>query len=1040
MKDGMNRREALVAAALTTTAAAMPAAGQAGDARTGQLVKVPRETKSVTINAATNLCAVPSPDGTVLALDFAGVIWTVPIGGGAARPMTGLLGDSSLPDWTPDGRAIVFQRYASGNFQLWRLDLATMEERQLTTGAFDCREPAVSPDGKSVAYVSDRTGRCRLFVLDLATLTSEEWTDAPGEAAQPCWSPDGLKLVSISDGRRIFVTSRSGAVNEVAAVPPSHGPLTRSLLAGPAFDGEDVCAVEVLGAKARLRDLAGHSLTEGEDVFPFRPHRLPDGSLIYTADGQVMRKAQGAAAAVAVPVSFLLPVATRRRQRTVRKNAPANPQPVRGIGSPAISPDATRIAFRALNRLWIMPVGGRPEAVVTDGYCVTDPAWSPDGRQLAYASDRGGTFDIWLRDMATGEERQLTRYDGAAQAPAWSPAGDRIAFIDQRGALYVCDIGPGKVRKVLDPLFMPGKPSWGPDGRKIAFAALVPSSARFREGTNRILVVDVASGKAVYQPLVGGSIATRGDDGPVWSPDGRRMVFVIASRLWVCEVTPDGAVAGTPRPITDEVSDAPRWAGDSQRILYLSSGKLRLVDIESSRTETIPLRLDWARPRQARRTLIRAGRIWDGDSRVLGGPTDIVLADGHIASIGPAQTSTPGKDMQFIDAAALTAMPGLVDAHTHVQMQGTGFGDREGRLWLAMGVTAIRSLAGPAYHSVEYREAVAAGMRAGPRTITTGEAIDGSRVFYHMMRPLAGPGQFALEMERARALGYDLMKCYVRLPAVDQKAVIDWAHRHGIPATSHYLHPAILLGMDGIEHMGATSKLGYSRSVSLTGRAYDDVRIMLSGSGASQVPTLFYAAALYRDYPDLLNDERLRTLLPPWELQRLRQATMETDEETGAAQREILRNNVDHLRQLVAQGGLVVAGTDAPLDLLATSLHMNLRGMVRFGFEPVDALFTATRNAGRMLGEPMGRLVRGSHADLILVDGDPLTRIEDAANVRLTVAGGVVHDRAALLAPFARPLARTLSDAEGPSSVSPYWWHRRRFVESCCNGCGCSHA
>lgn len=1042
MMDGrMNRREAL---ALTTASAALalaPDPSHGAPRQRREAIEMLPGAQMVSIRAATNLACAVSPDGNRLALDFAGVIWTVPIGGGVATPLTGLLGDSGWPDWLPDGGGIVFQRYIAGNFQLFRLNLADSQEEQLTFGEFDSREPAVSPDGKSVAYVSDRSGRCRLHELNLETLVVSEWADTPGEAAQPSWNHDGKALVSIGDGRRILVSGRDGGVVEIAAVPASHGPLTRSLLAGPAFNGEEICAVEVRGAAARLRNRAGESLTQDEDVFPFRPRWLRDGTLIYTADGQIKRRKPGASAAITIPVSFNLALPGPHKRRPIR---PARPEPVqdaRGIGSPAISPDGQQIAFRALNRLWIMPVGGRPEAVVSDGYCVTDPAWSPDGRRLAYTSDRGGTFDIWVRDMQSGAERQLTRHDGAAQAPAWSPVGDRLAFIDQRGALYLCDAVTGETRRLIDPLFMPGKPSWGPGGHKIALAALVPSSARFREGSNRVLVVDVASGAASYHPAIAaGSIATRGDDGPVWSPDGRQMAFVIASRLWVCAVSADGVLAGEPRVITDEVTDAPSWTSDSRRILYLSAGRLRLVDVASGAASTIPLHLQWARPKQPQKLLIRAGRLWDGESRSLRGPTDISVIDGRIASISTAGQAPAGPDVQVLDGSALVAMPGLIDAHVHVQMQGGGFGDREGRLWLAMGVTGVRSLAGPAYHSVEYRESVASGSRVGPRTFTTGEAIDGSRVFYHMMRPLTGSGQMALEMARAHALGYDLMKCYVRLSVADQKAVIDWAHRHGIPATSHYLHPAILLGMDGIEHMGATSRLGYSRSVSLTGRAYDDVRTMLAASGASQVPTLFYASAMYGDYPELLGDERITTLFPPWELRRLREAVKGTSEETAAAQLAMLRNNVQHLKQLVDLGGLVVAGTDAPLDFQATSLHMNLRGMVRYGFDPVDALFTATRNAGWMLGEPLGGIVRNAHADIILVEGDPLARIEDAANVRHTIAGGVVHDRASLLGPFARTNDKPVHVTEHALPTSPYWWHRPGFVASCREVCGCSHA
>ncbi|MBH9807711.1 hypothetical protein FE501_19505, partial [Clostridioides difficile] len=89
------------------------------------------------------------------------------------------------------------------------------------------------------------------------------------------------------------------------------------------------------------------------------------------------------------------------------------------------------------------------------------------------------------------------------------------------------------------------------------------------------------------------------------------------------------------------------------------------------------------------------------------------------------------------------------------------------------------------------REAIDSGARLGPRYFTTGEAIDGGRIFYNFMRPVSEPGQLALELDRVKALSYDLIKTYVRLPPKAQKAVVEWAHANGLPVTSHYAFPAL---------------------------------------------------------------------------------------------------------------------------------------------------------------------------------------------------------------------------------------------------------
>jgi hypothetical protein len=219
---------------------------------------------------------------------------------------------------------------------------------------------------------------------------------------------------------------------------------------------------------------------------------------------------------------------------------------------------------------------------------------------------------------------------------------------------------------------------------------------------------------------------------------------------------------------------------------------------------------------------------------------DVVLEDGKVVAVLP-----PGPRPYTVDARALTVMPGLIDAHVHWHLRGRQWGDRQGRLWLSYGITTTRSPGDPAYQYTETREALESGDRVGPRYFGTGEAVDGSRVYYNFMRPTRSVAQLALELERARALGYDMVKTYVRLPVSAQRRVIAAAHRAGMPLSSHYLYPAERIGMDGMEHTGATNRLGYSHTVSRLGRAYEDAVRLFVRSGMSITPTLFNSSAIY---------------------------------------------------------------------------------------------------------------------------------------------------------------------------------------------------
>jgi len=1026
--SGVDRRRLLSLSGTALAAASLGAAPARG-------APAPRTTR-VTITEGTNIAVAASPDGATLAFDLYGVIWTLPMGGGAARRLTDDFTDGAQPGWSPDGRMLVFQSYRDGNYHVWTVGADGTGLTQRTRGAFDAREPRFSPDGRSVAFASDLDGTYAIHVLDLASGAIRLWAKADGQASEPCWSPDGARIAFVVDRSRIEIVDGQGVRTRGPSIRPSSDRLNPVELRSPSFtpDGRDIVHAVLANGRCELRGAEG-ALFTGEDVFPFRASWLPSGDLIYAADGKIRRR--GKTGRIDIGFKLSVPVARPRYAKRGRDFENPGARPVVGIGSPALSPDGTQVAFRALNGVWILPLGGEAKPLAQDGFWSCDPAWSPDGRALAYSTDRGGKLDIWLRDLATGAERQLTRHQGAAVSAAWSRDGQAIAFLDQTGALHTVEVATGRIARRFEAIWEPGKPSWSPDGKTIALAAFRPKTARYREGLSEILTVDLATGAGRYQPIAPEkSLGTRGDDGPVWSPDGTQMAFVFASRLHVAPVDARGRLTGDPRPLNDEVTDAPTWSGDGSRLLYLNNGKLRLLDLAGGAPRTVPHRLTWAAAKARGRTVIRAGRLWQGLSPDVRRDVDIVVEGARIAAITPAgQVGLEGA--KVVDARDASVIPGLVEMHAHRQMQGYGYGDREGRLWLSLGVTTTRSPGSPAYHMVEDREAIDSGARVGPRYFSTGEAIDGSRIFYNFMRPVTEPGQLQLELSRAEALGYDLIKTYVRLPFQMQQEVIAWAHARGLPVTSHYHYPSLALGVDGMEHIGATTRVGYSRTVSALGNSYQDVTALFAASGARRTPTLFTSSALYGADRSLVDDPRIKALYPPWEYERLAARATQAAGADNSAPLAVLKSHVTHIRDILRAGGRVVTGTDSPIDFNGVSLHMNLRAMVKYGMSPYEALTTATRFSGEFLGQPLGVIAPGMLADLTITDGDPLTRIEDAAAVRAVVKNGEVFDMARILGPFAElRVAAAPEPAEIRVAARGPWWHAPDYVEAsraaCC--------
>lgn len=1026
----VDRRTALgLGGALLATAAARPGAATAAGAAP----------QTVTLTEGTNIAVAPSPDGSTIAFDLLGLLWVMPSAGGAARCLTDAYADIGRPCWSPDGTRIVFQSYRSGNFHIWTIRPDGSGLEQLTDGPFDHREPCFASDGRSLLLSSDRTGRYAIHRLDLAGGGMDMLSGGDSQDSEPCAAPDGNGYAYVADGTRLMRAGWSGPASVSAAVEKSADWTRPSNLYAPAFapDGR-LAFVTIVDGLAQLH-MGGKAVVSGEDIYPFRPGWLPGGDLVYASGGKVRRRSAGGDSSI-IAFTAAAAVAAHAYARRRRDFASSAPRPVLGIGSPVLSPDGKRVAFRALNGIYLLTIGAAQPELLIGGPChKCDPAWSPDGRFLSYSTDRGGTLDLWLHDFATGEERQLTNLpSAAATSGSWSPDGSRIAFLDQDGALHEVEVASGEIRRVYDALWEPGRPSYGPDGKHIAYAAFKPVSGRYREGLSEVLVVDRASGKGVYTPIAPHkSIATRGDDGPVWSPDGRHLAYVFASTLWVQPVDAAGRFTGPARQLTSEVSDAPSWSGDSSTLLYLNAGRLKLVPLHGGVPRAVPFSMTWALPRAPERVAVTGARLWDGMSPRYR-EADVVVEGGHVRDVAAPGTAS-GAGLRTIDGRGLTLMPGLIDMHTHRQMQGFGYGDRMGRVLLAMGITATRSPGCPAYHMVEDREAVDAGNRVAPRHFATGEAIDGSRIFYNFMRPVTERAQMALELERARALGYDMIKTYVRLDHRSQEAVIRAAHDMGVSVSSHYHYPALRNGSDCVEHLGATSRFGYSRTVTALGAGYEDGSKLFAAARAGRTPTLFSSNALLPDHPELVEDVRIRTLFPPWEYERLKAKADLLRAGDRRALLGMLERNVAQIKEMMALGWHVHAGTDAPIDTVGVSLHLNLRALTRFGISPYEALLTATRHAGEFLAEPLGTIAPGQLADLILVEGDPLSRLEDAARVRLVIAAGVARDMQELLAPFARssaaiPTSHVHAEARSPA----HFWETASFVErsraTCCAG------
>lgn len=957
----------------------------------------------VTVAEGTNLSASAAPDGSTI-IDLHGMLYRVPADGGTATQLSAPEHEVARPDVGPDGR-ITYQSYDGGDFDIWISDADGANAEKLTDGIADYREPTWSPDGRHIAFSSDREkGSYDIWSLEVDTGEFTRWTDSADDESQPTWSATGDELIFIN-GNSVAAVNRDGEIRTLVEDPGED-----ILVHGPSMspDGTQVAWVRHDGNSSDLM-INENPVTSGGDVFPFAPDWIGPQQLRYTAEGRIRDRDLDTGDTTEVPfeATMSLPGADYDKARHDFDDTTARPATVL---TPQLSPDAESVLFVALGDIWHMPIGGTPVRLTDDDFHEVNPVFSPDGRHIAYASDRDGTQDIYIRSLETSEERKVTSLDGAEVSPAFSPDGTQLTFQDQAGATYLLNLGDNSVRELIPEIFGPGRPSWSPDGKTLTLAAVKVYSERFREGTSQILTVNVDTGEQTFQApgAADSSLSTRGDDGPVWSPDGESMAFVANSLLHLMPVDPTGTATGDPRTVNDDIVDAPSWSGDSTKLLYLSKGELKLAVATTGDTTdvAVPLQVE---PRIERGVkTIQAGAIWDGNSRTLRENVDIVVRDNRIESITDRGEQEP--EGEIIDATELTVMPGLTDAHIHQGLESRFQGDRQGRTNLAYGVTSTMSMGDQAYRAMEERDSIDAGERVGPRFYPTGEPIDGSRVYYNFMRPTKTEEDVRRELERAESLDYDFYKTYVRLPAAGMEQVIDAAHAQGTPSASHYMSPGMFLGQDGTSHLAATQRLGYARTMSKTGQSYADIPALYGQGNRMVMSTVFSTDYLNTDE---FRDDPRADLLPAWTREKLMEALSDNDAPpsdpdcTTAQCRE-----AQTLKKINDAGGQVLVGTDAPLDYVGIGMQANLRELVGYGWDPYDALRAATVAPAHFFGlaEDSGTLEPGKIADLIAVRGNPLADIDTLLNVELTMVGGRAFTQEELLAPFSGDQPAAVAD------------------------------
>jgi eukaryotic-like serine/threonine-protein kinase len=524
-------------------------------------------------------------------------------------------GIEEYPAWSPDGKALLHVGEVGRIRKIFRKDLASGQDSQLTHGDFDELQPTWSPDGKQVAFVRARQPGVKLqpgdvfgmfqdgdvWVLDLVSSTESKLVE---NAFDPAYSPDGQRIAvdaSWAGPRRIWLLDRQGhnpqqvttdTSEEVDHLAPAWSP-----------DGRKIVFQNLVRTKFDIRvvklDSKQMNWVTNDFRINIRPSWSPSGRFIYFSSDR-----SGGINVWRAPVKADGSLSGSLQQVTT------------GAGQDvevAVAPDGKRLAYATLRQnadIWRLPVSpqtgmpnGTPEAVISTTREDSRGAWSPDGKMVAFNSDRTGDMNIWLFTLADSSTRQLTTGHGGDFQPNWSPDEKKIAFFSSRSGspnIWEVEVATGTLKPLTSNSGVNVNPFYSPDASLIAYQS--DQSGRLEvwgmnaDGSNprRLTNVGVTghfmrwSGDGtgiVFRCTCGGKLATMrvsvsgGDPQPFaemmggshisFSPDRTRIMDVVGHRvLWVSPVNGEKSEKVYEFPDPDVRIDYPVWSPDGRWVMF----------------------------------------------------------------------------------------------------------------------------------------------------------------------------------------------------------------------------------------------------------------------------------------------------------------------------------------------------------------------------------------------------------------------------------------------------------------------------------------
>ncbi len=954
-----------------------------------------------------------SPDGEWLIFTLLGHLFRLPVEGGEAEQLTfGPYYDTD-PVFSPDGSRVAFVSDRDGSEgNVFVLELATGEIAQVTHEAWAGR-PAWSPDGEEIVYLrfvreafkAETWYSMPALVrrVRLATGEPEALSSAPRLFRSVFYLPDGRLAWTVLDfdagsmglSTRIEVLGAEGTLSNLRTlegiadrIVPS--PTTDALYARRPF--------RVLSPRPTEQvDLLLLPLPEGPErliaplspsgsFWPFTPQFAVGGDKesLYVSDlGRLWK--------IGLPNGVREPIAFRARVRLGTHEPTPVPKAVlqapgsvalRSVLSPRLSPDGRVLVFGAAGFLWEQRLdGGQAQRLFEGSAFESWPAFSPDGKELAFVHSEYGANEVRVFDFETGRTRTVAPGPSGKWQPSWSADAQRLVFGEYEGGLgegnlrcVAVNLGDGGQETLAETGLWSPRPHFSADGRSLYFSANTT-------GTGTLYRLPLSE-EANPEPIT--ELARHLSEGLV-SPDGRWLAFRRGTEIWVSPLGNESVKEEQARRLSAEGGDTFTFTPDSSALIYSVGSRVWRHPLTGGEREEIPVRLELRRPTPPP-VLIRRVRVLDFETVGFGQEAALFIEHGRIRWIGSEAGRRIPPETVTLDAGGRFAIPGLFDLHVH--------GDRfhgvstAQEAFLAYGITSVREPGGWLTWLNALADRGETTSDPLPRYFFSGEIFEGSE-------PASGDVLMSLlihneedartYVRRWKERGAHFIKVYPTLPWPLQRAVAEEARRQGLPVVGHGMSAeevtrSVILGYWSLEHGGFF---------------YDDVLGMLAAVGTRWDPTVGIAGGnhvLLRDEPERWTETKFRAFIRE---QNILLGPPGSDV-SSIVLRGYWAERLASIRTAHRRGVQLQAGTDAAHQgvFYGSSLHWELEHFVQAGLTPLEVLRIATQEGAAAVGadDDLGTLEVGKLADIVLLDADPLEDIKNTQTIWRVLKGGWVFD------------------------------------------------